>query len=1344
MSVEGLKAILAKEPVVGTQAAETICQNPQVVEDAYLRHVRSFVPLGRVAQGHDDTLTVAAFERRVIELVKKGAAPTGYVTADYGYGKTSTCLYLWERCTAANLLAVPPFQLVALPDLLAVTHAWVRYCIARRVPALVGKADEIQARYVAQSVAAMAGGDAGRLAILQDLRARGQLLLDLPGIRYVGFLEEMTALALEAGFDGLVVIADEIQQYLDPAIKGGSADPTAALFDIVQGMITRQGTLRCGLILSIPRVSLTVLNDRRGDLVQRLKAHGLGFDLLTVYGPGFATELWEHLTRAFDCQEEATRVLGPDTLDALGQIAARPELANGPRTVVSAFSALIARHFAQGGEPATPFDLVDAFLSGAIAFDGSSTLQTVINRCLATPLVSERAERGRAIRLLAAFPTFGCTRGVLERYGLQETADELASGGQGQVVLYLGGGIDREGRQLGIGITLVGLEPSSGADTGWLTTTLKDFWRVYGEGDAHTYGRALSGFTFLLQERVVPRTQFTLQEIMEQRFTQDAGLVLEGSFPGTARTYPRRRLHLRILLNEEEARGPDEGDLSITFRLRANLGQPEEARWADPGVVTLGDSGGSTIALNLSHRTSEAVFADLQKLQPVINPFKLTPLFMLALYGYLEEKRAAGAVPQDDDQLLKNTFQASLLDRCMAELFNADLGAALQKAGAAIVEEVFRRQCVARYPRYATFMAGAQWSAASREYLRALAALPSTLDRRGDQPFRSTKEDLARLLGRTASTLDTFISTYPRLIEIVQPFGNRAQNFEGEVRFTLHPLEREFMAALEASPEVADLQSGRQLERVPRMERAALARIGQVAGYRDEEIKLALELLEARDLVLLRDHTVLKRPVSIDLDGLRHDLAGAQEALRILLAHYSSDSTLRQNSEQFEKLRGIIDAPGFKADDTVLIRIANDIKARERLTQNVMADRLAELRARIEALTIPASLEPSRLQRLNPAVAHQFFGLQLDGLRALLLREAQQLGQKSADIGTHYRQLLASSRATEVGAKELVELARQADQLGKGAAATVAERASFDGRFNGYERCDDALDTTRIVAGVLEGAGEDGTALRAELEGLVRAINGALSSEKLAALGQGSNWAMSLRQFRQRVDAALAQGERRFAQMQGRYRAGLGSVGIPAERLPAPTPFDRGDPQGSLEKLHDDVRVALSRLVEGLPSRIEGHTSLLDQQAARIEKLDAEGVWTIERRMGEIRETLPAAYREAVALAGQAGDPAVIGDYPDDGGGAFGSLLRRFKELISTIGTQRAGIKTVTEEIDALKKGPTPEEKAVLDAIRAEGKESVDMGTLLQGRTPAEALKALGGLYLAGRVLIRVSIPAGR
>ena len=489
---------------------------------------------------------------------------------------------------------------------------------------------------------------------------------------------------------------------------------------------------------------------------------------------------------------------------------------------------------------------------------------------------------------------------------------------------------------------------------------------------------------------------------------------------------------------------------------------------------------------------------------------------------------------------------------------------------------------------------------------------------------------------------------------------------------------------------------------------------------------------------------MLKRPISIDPEGLRHDLAGAQETLRILLGQYGTDSTLRQNREQFEKLRIIINDKGFKSEDALLIRLANDIKGRERLIQNFIADRLAELRARIEGMAPPATLEPSRLQRLNPAIAHEFFGLQLDGLRVLLLREAQQLGQKSADIGSHHRQLLSKVRASDVSAKDLVELAREADGLGKGAAAIGAERAAFEQRFNGYERCDDALDTTKSVARMLEGAGEDGTALRAELEVLVRAINGALSSEKLAALGQGSNWAMSLRQFRQRVETALAQGERRFAQVQERYRAGLTAVGIPENLLPAPTPFDRGDPQGSLGKLYDDVRVALSRRVDAMPVVVDGHTSLLDQQAARIEKLDAEGVWTIERRMGEIRETLPAAYREAVALAGQAGDPAVIGDYPDDGGGAFGSLLRRFKELVSTIGTQRAGIKTVTEEIDALKKGPTPEEKAVLEAIRSQDKESVDVGTLLQGRTVAEALEVLGGLYLGGRVLIRVSIPAGR
>ena len=75
------------------------------------------------------------------------------------------------------------------------------------------------------------------------------------------------------------------------------------------------------------------------------------------------------------------------------------------------------------------------------------------------------------------------------------------------------------------------------------------------------------------------------------------------------------------------------------------------------------------------------------------------------------------------------------------------------------------------------------------------------------------------------------------------------------MRFTPHPLERDFLAALEASPEVADRQSGRQVDRVHRVERAVLARLGQAAGYRDEEIKLALDLLEARDLVLLREQS---------------------------------------------------------------------------------------------------------------------------------------------------------------------------------------------------------------------------------------------------------------------------------------------------------------------------------------------------------------------------------------------------------------------------------------------------------------------------------------------------------
>ena len=134
MALEGLQAILEKEAVVGTPSAAQFVQAPAAIDAAFSRHVRTYVPFGRASGAGDDEQSITAYEKRLIALVKEGKAPKGYITADFGYGKTSTALYLWHRCREAGLLAVPPFTLSRLDDILRAAYGWARYELDRRAP----------------------------------------------------------------------------------------------------------------------------------------------------------------------------------------------------------------------------------------------------------------------------------------------------------------------------------------------------------------------------------------------------------------------------------------------------------------------------------------------------------------------------------------------------------------------------------------------------------------------------------------------------------------------------------------------------------------------------------------------------------------------------------------------------------------------------------------------------------------------------------------------------------------------------------------------------------------------------------------------------------------------------------------------------------------------------------------------------------------------------------------------------------------------------------------------------------------------------------------------------------
>lgn len=133
MSLEGLHAILDKEEIVATQRAGDLLERSEFVDQVYKRHVSTYVPFGRQASGGNGQ-SVKEFERQVIREVKQAGAIRGYITAEYGHGKTSTALYLWQKAREANLLAVPPFQLNKLTDFIRATFGWVHYEIERTRP----------------------------------------------------------------------------------------------------------------------------------------------------------------------------------------------------------------------------------------------------------------------------------------------------------------------------------------------------------------------------------------------------------------------------------------------------------------------------------------------------------------------------------------------------------------------------------------------------------------------------------------------------------------------------------------------------------------------------------------------------------------------------------------------------------------------------------------------------------------------------------------------------------------------------------------------------------------------------------------------------------------------------------------------------------------------------------------------------------------------------------------------------------------------------------------------------------------------------------------------------------
>src|SRR6266516_2694372 len=177
--LEHLEVVLQKKPIVGTWTADDLLNHPELVYKNYMEHARSFVVLGRLSTSSDEEQpTVADYEKRLIKLVKEQGAAKGYITAEYGYGKTSTAIFVWQRCEQAEILSIPPFQIQHLDHLISATYGWVRFKLEHSYPQLVAEAKQIYDRYINRDIDTHGHTESER-ELLRRMYHEGRYSLDL-------------------------------------------------------------------------------------------------------------------------------------------------------------------------------------------------------------------------------------------------------------------------------------------------------------------------------------------------------------------------------------------------------------------------------------------------------------------------------------------------------------------------------------------------------------------------------------------------------------------------------------------------------------------------------------------------------------------------------------------------------------------------------------------------------------------------------------------------------------------------------------------------------------------------------------------------------------------------------------------------------------------------------------------------------------------------------------------------------------------------------------------------------------------------------------------------------------
>lgn len=1137
MSNKRLQKIKEKDPIIGTYSISSLASASKIVDETYSEHALTHVPVGNTSD----------YLKKLINWIKvnKGCA-LGAIVGSYGYGKSSTAIHFWKECEKENILSLPPTSWKNLDELLTGINAWVSYRLNERAPLFKNRLNEIYIKYQKKTLEEISLLRNIPLKQIENMKQDGELILGYKPEDIINYLSETTNLILSAGYKGLCIFLDELQITL-------SEYPTRDkfmndIFVLANELLNREG--KYGMIFCMPTITESLISDIRKDIIHRLQKCNLFIRTDSFVDRKFPLELWEKYAILYEFKDIIYNILPKSTLDAIGQISSRNDLGAGPRSVIDAFKQAVV-HYEIKKRSYSQVDLINDYLAKKIAFVQGGKFSKIIREAIDIPYIAEDEKRKSTIKVLSAYPK-GCPDEILKLYNLIDTMDDLTNRYYGDIIIK---SIE--------GYTLRKLLLDKPIAEPHFIRITKDFINRYTEDNSHAIDAKGSFIKFIVDDIFMKKniSQIVGWKTKEEIIIDEHTIIrkLEGTFNPE---FPYRKLNLIISSSKIFPTIKENDDLTIIFYLNWNCDKNYN------GTIKFDDNKKNIVMINLNllHRLEESPnIAYISKFFPTD---KMSPMFMLSLLNYLEEKK--GMIPTHEIEGEMKVFQDRLINISRQVLLNNYLRDSSQVplnfVGNKLIEEIFSHMCKQLYPEYITFITSSHWKDNLNKYLHTMKDDRIILKiARGKEVFEGSKEEIANIFGMTRILeLNTVAGTLKQFLKIEE------MNERRKILFLHHPLEEKILEWIRNSEEKI-IKKGIKVSCIFYND---IFVESKKIGYLDDELVMALELLKARKYINYdqKSKRIYEYPESIEehKKSLRNKLNNLQDNIDNLkkeIINFNDEIYTKNISEINRKIIGI---ENIEDCETIREEIHLQFKKMNGYISKYEGNIEYDLSQILDELKLIKS-EGSPKNLIQDIEGQVSWVVDLNELRQMILSKYNKVFKNIRELSISVDELLETKKNLEFGANSFIHLYKESLNIKKIDEAYKRELNAAKIYFEKFEEWLQLLRTTNKIFSDAQRCKElyNIPLFIEELNKVFKGIKKNFNERKLEGLADIEIFLGEIDKIEKEINKWESEQRGSFLNKKEEFQKKLQQINISEYNLR--TNFDTYDPSGSFDKLYDEV-----------------------------------------------------------------------------------------------------------------------------------------------------------------------------